>query len=355
MVAEEQAEILSLADTRQWADALTAAGADDVYYTPEYLGSLEANGDGSARLFVYRHPRGAVVYPFLLRPVALAGADTGYYDISSPYGYSGPFVAAAPAHEQAVADGFIENFADYVKQQHIVSEFSRFHPLLANHDAFRGMALEHVGDTVSVNLELDGEKLWQSSFDGRTRTAVKKARELGVTVVFGTGEEQLCNFTDLYTQTMRRLGASAYYYFSEACFERLHAALAGDLGTFAEAWHEGVCIASILLLRGGRFLHYHLSATHPDHRRIPANNLLLAEAIEWGWSRNLTRLHLGGGLAPDDGLFRFKAGFSPDRAPYLVGKRIHDQAAYDELVRTRFPGEGRLDGTFGYFPYYRRP
>jgi hypothetical protein len=41
-------------------------------------------------------------------------------------------------------------------------------------------------------------------------------------------------------------------------------------------------------------------------------------------------LHFGGGLsgAPDDGLFKFKAGFSPDRAMFKFGTFLGDKESY---------------------------
>jgi hypothetical protein len=44
-------------------------------------------------------------------------------------------------------------------------------------------------------------------------------------------------------------------------------------------------------------------------------------------------LHLGGGRtpAPDDGLFGFKARFSPERRALYLGARVFDQDAYDRL------------------------
>jgi hypothetical protein len=58
-------------------------------------------------------------------------------------------------------------------------------------------------------------------------------------------------------------------------------------------------------------------------------------------------LNLGGGLAPGDGLERFKRGFANSEAPFRTHQVVCDPHAYEELARSRPAGD--------FFPAYRAP
>ena len=58
-------------------------------------------------------------------------------------------------------------------------------------------------------------------------------------------------------------------------------------------------------------------------------------------------LNLGGGLAPGDGLERFKEGFANSAMPFRTAELVFDQAAYERLAGDRAAG--------GFFPAYRAP
>ena len=67
------------------------------------------------------------------------------------------------------------------------------------------------------------------------------------------------------------------------------------------------------------------------------------------------RLILGGGYRSNDGIFRFKAGFSRFRQPFFLYKRIHldrDYALFEQQHRSY----SNLNGDpVSYFPTYRYP
>ena len=77
-------------------------------------------------------------------------------------------------------------------------------------------------------------------------------------------------------------------------------------------------------------MHYHLSATDPDHRVPGATNAVILCAAEIGRTKGLKRLHLGGGNsnAEDDPLFRFKRRMGTDTHDFWIGRRIHNEEVY---------------------------
>jgi hypothetical protein len=335
----------------RWEEACHEVGVDDTYYQHEYLAMVSANGDGEPRLAWLRSELGSVIYPFLERPVVISGADTGLRDITSPYGYGGPCVMSETEERRhLVAQEFCRTFHSYCVERRIVSEFIRFHPLLNNARCLKGvLPITAIRETVTVDLEAPLEQIWEKSLRGRARTAVRKARKLGVTTRVAD-EDGTRAFIQLYQATMDRLEADSYYYFGEAYFDHLQA-LTSAAGAVLEAWYEGRLIAAIVLLHGSEFAHYHLSASNPAYRAVQANSLLLWDAIEWAKGRGLSRFHLGGGYSgSDDALFKFKSGFSPIRGTFSIGKVVHDQDAYQALTHRILGGH---PPSVPFFPAYR--
>jgi serine/alanine adding enzyme len=65
------------------------------------------------------------------------------------------------------------------------------------------------------------------------------------------------------------------------------------------------------------------------------------------------RMLLGGGLLPNDGVFRFKAKFSPLRAKFCTYKRIHDAGAYTALTEAWAAHYAGARPSSDFFPAYR--
>ena len=173
------------------------------------------------------------------------------------------------------------------------------------------------------------------------RRAVRKAQKAGVTVSAGDG---VGDFVPLYEETMRRAGASPFYFFAPAYWEALERT---DLVRFEARLGDDV-VASALCLASPPWLHYHLGASSDEGRRIGAMHLLFLEAATWARERGYERFHLGGGVGgAADSLHEFKRRFDPGGlVEAAVGKVVHDEAAYARLSG----GETGLDG---FFPAYR--
>ena len=98
--------------------------------------------------------------------------------------------------------------------------------------------------------------------------------------------------------------------------------------------------------------YYHLGAYSDEGYRLRASFALFSRAFDYFASCRLKYVNLGAGAGlddhADDGLTRFKRGWSTVlRQTYLCG-RIVDRTKYDHLVRTR------EIGATDYFPAYRK-
>ena len=156
---------------------------------------------------------------------------------------------------------------------------------------------------------------------------------------------------------MRRVSASSYYLFSDNYFRALSDNLLEKLVMFESLSPGGDVVASGLAIAWEPFLHNHLVGTDPQAVRDGAGNLCYDAMLRWACTQpQLRHCHLGGGLASDDALFRFKKSFGGRRVPYWIGSSVFDQERYDALVASQASRLGcspeDLQAT-GYFPAYR--
>lgn len=351
-------DIVRLADERQrWDEALglLPKRMRDVYFTSAYNLLWERNGDGTATGAVFTHGDTVILYPFLLRELSslpyLGDAFAGYHDVTTAYGYGGPLIHRKQGDEHAV-ELFRRAFTHWCTHENVVSEFVRFHPLLNTQ-----MGMDHYMECVSANTtvwcRLDcspAERL--ANLKAPTRRNVRKALENGLTFKVEGSDEAYARFAELYRQTMERRGAREYYFFDDRYFASFRELL-GPAQALLTINRDETTIAAALFMRSPEFIHYHLGGSDPDYLALRPNNLLFFEAMQWGCSLGATALHLGGGYEPDDDLFRFKAGFSPLRGRFCIGKAVHDEPTYARAVQARERQGEAASG--GFFPAYRAP
>ncbi|HJH27991.1 MAG TPA: GNAT family N-acetyltransferase, partial [Methanophagales archaeon] len=99
-----------------------------------------------------------------------------------------------------------------------------------------------------------------------------------------------------------------------------------------EVKYNNRIIGTSMLILGGKIIHYHLSGAAYGLKSLYPSDLILWEAIKWAKENNFKLLHLGGGRAKNDSLFKFKKGFSNDIIPFYIGKKIFDIKAYQALL-----------------------
>ena len=153
---------------------------------------------------------------------------------------------------------------------------------------------------------------------------------------------------------MRRNNADDYYYFNEEYFTYLRDSFKDNAMIFY-AMLENEPISGAIFLFNEKSMHYHLAGTYWGNRNLAAGNLLVYEAAIWACKREITRMHLGGGLAENDSLFDFKAQFNKNgRLPFYIGRTIFDRPAYDFLLYKRKELDPEFDVNNGYMIQYRR-
>jgi hypothetical protein len=310
-------------DLDAYAGEWRRAGDGDPYFEPAFLSASAVAQGGEPAAFAHD----GVLYPFLVRPL-----EDGRCDITSAYGFGGPW--GRPAGDWRAA------FHAACAERGVVSEFVRFHPVRGN-EAIAGddVRLTHVQDMVVLDVGADDEELVRRMVP-QARNKLRKALRAGLAA---EPSRDLERFSRMYLDAMRALDADRSYHFSPEYFQALDAL--GDSLLMLDAGH-----AAALFLRGAGAMHYFLAASTDEGRRTTAANLVIFEAMRIARDGGLGLLNLGGGLRDGDALHAFKTSFGPGRRPYHVGAAVHDREAYDRLAAAAGADPGEP-----FFPAYRRP
>ena len=152
----------------------------DIYFRQEYAQLCAFIDDGTAEEFVFQGKNGFVRNQFIKREIPMLVEGKQYYDIVTPYGYGGPVInCSEDADKEALLQEFEAAFAAYCQEQHIVSEFIRFHPLYENAQDFQSVYDAcPIRKTVGTNLA-DYDDPVQSEFGKSCRKRIRKLLESG--------------------------------------------------------------------------------------------------------------------------------------------------------------------------------
>ena len=119
-----------------------------------------------------------------------------------------------------LASEFVQQFHSYCASTGIVAEFIRFHPLLRNANTFSGLIpVEYVRDTVYIDLRESSDKIWTDRLEGRTGMRFVNREIRCMCAIFSCRMYSM--LYGLYSETMQRLEADTYYYFTESYFKHL--------------------------------------------------------------------------------------------------------------------------------------
>lgn len=308
----------------------------DVYYTPQYYRLYEINDEGNAYFAISQFDLNFVCYPFMVNNINSLGykLDKKYYDVQSAYGYAG---VISNSNNPEYIHSFYESFNQYCQANNIIAEFTRFHPLLENH-TFSQNHMQVILDRYTVVLDLGKsyEDIWKNEYSSKNRNMIRKAEKIGYTcdIVFKPNKTDIDNFIDIYIANMRAVAAESFYFFSESFFYDTFELLKEHTYLFNISDNTRRLVCSAIVFKYNNFIHYHLSGRSKDADNS-VNNYLLDQVAKFGQNSGAKLFHLGGGRSssPDDTLLKFKMNFSKTTKPFYIGKKVHNQEVYDEVVR----------------------
>ena len=341
-------------DRAAWLALWRSWPAREVMAHPEYAGLLArpvdrvvcAAAEGEA---------GAVLFPLLLRPLAAepwASPGERRVDAVTPYGYGGPF-----SWGDVDRAGFWAVFDAWCRDERVVSTFARL-SLFPEQLALAGMPgrVEAWKTNIVVPLGEGAESVWRG-YESKVRRWVRTAEASGLRVEVDRTGARLDDFVRVYTHTMERNGADAWYFFPRSFFEAIAARLAGHYAFFCTLRGDEV-VSSDLVLCSEENVYYFLGGTLADAFPLGPNYLLKHHVARWAIANGKRRYVLGGGYEPGDGLYRYKRAWArAGEVPFRVGCIVHDEPAYRELVEARAAFEARAGRAWapraGWFPTYR--
>ncbi len=327
-------KVLTLDNSLEWSMLLNRLPLEqrDVYYTPEYYSLYQNLGDGEAKCFVYENKEGIALYPFLMNSVNDLGykLDVDCYDIQGAYGYNG---VVSSSYKDSFIKNFYKNLNNYITNENIISEFTRFHPLMKN-VLFSCNNMNVVKDRVTVFIDLsDSYENIFKNFQTTTKKQIRRASDRH-NILVSTSQKNDSNVDliyEIYSESMGRVNAVPYLYFNRDYVAQL---LLNTKSTLFIAEYEGKAISFIIALYNDFFLNGHIGGTLTDYIKFSPFSLLYSEMIKWGIANGCRYLHVGGGLTNtlNDPLLQYKMNFSRTTEKFFIGKNIHDKVQYERIV-----------------------
>jgi lipid II:glycine glycyltransferase (peptidoglycan interpeptide bridge formation enzyme) len=299
----------------------------DIYYYPSFLDIDAKIQKGEYEIFFFIKGKEVFIYPYIKLPFNEEKFKE-YFDISSPYGYCGPFCSSELIFQEGE-----EAFVDYIKSK-CVTEFVRYHYIYNEKHKFTRMIQNLQNRTVvTLDTTLDWETIWSKEFSGTNRNLIRKLEREEYKFILANKKEDLLGFLEMYYSTMKNAGASNFYFFEKDLINRLYEDL-GEKIFLVKVEKESIVYCYSLFFISGGIGTYYLSARNVDYPKIPGSNYLLAKAVELLQEKGAFVLNFGGGLTneTDDYLFNFKRNFSKRTKEFFIGKRIFNNNIYNQLV-----------------------
>ena len=340
-------QIYTINEAASWDRIVKSFVRYDVYYLSGYVKAFMIHGDGEPRLLYYEADGLRAIYVYIKRKTDIEG----YYDSVTPYGYGGVLF------EDDLSEGNLQAFwkvyVTKMKEEGIVDNFVRYHPVLANAIPMKRIStVIDLGKTVALDLTSE-EVIW-SNITSKNRNMIRKAEKNGIEIRHSKDLSLFADFKRIYNATMEKDHAEEYYFFGDAFYESIYHDLHDHYEMFYAVLNGEIIAMSIMLYANGQ-MHYHLSGSMIEYRHLAPSNLLLYKAALWGCEQGFKTFHLGGGVGSgEDNLYKFKAAFNRHSDyQFSIGKEIFDQQKYDELVAFRASKKQVFDRESLFFPLYR--
>lgn len=329
----------------------------DFYHLPEYL-ELEARRTHSRAKAILIQDKGNVFFlPYLLREWYSDKTELKGLDVVSPYGYPG-FLVSETASRSNFINQSIVWLQEAWKSQEICSAFLRLHPIFnygIEQDLLDHSSLHPSGRTVAIDLTSSLDDLWKQTRENHRR-GIKRLKQKGFSVKMVPIEANLDTFIAIYEETMDRVSAKPFYYFSQDYFIQLIRILNSKLHLCVAQLDQTV-VAAALITECNGIVQYHLGGTLNSFLNEAPTKLIFDYVRTWAKERGNKIFHLGGGLgAAQDSLYNFKLGFANRIYCFSTLRLVVDETQYSSWVKLKaektHQSPEQLIGT-NFFPAYR--
>lgn len=303
----------------------------DIYYTSEFLLVDAEMQNGDFEIFTIIENQNIFIYPYLKLSLSNYGLPE-YYDLTSPYGFCGPYCT-----DKVFFESSEKQFVKYAAKNKFVTEFVRYHYNFNKKLQFTQQITNSFNRSMFVlNLQNPWDYIWMKEMSSTNRNIVRKLQNDNFQFEVHYDTKWLNEFIEMYRLTMQNVSADRFYYFRNDFYKNLFDNLKEKI-VIARVTKDNITYCSALFLINGDFLTYYLSSRNLEFHNIPATNLMLANIIKYGKEIDIKYFNIGGGrtIAKDDSLFKFKSNFCKASTDFYIGKRVHLPEAYEQL-KTNF-------------------
>lgn len=329
----------------------------DIYFDSNYGKLYEKIENGIAEVFKFECELGKIENQFIKREIPYKIDGNTYYDIVTPYGYGGPIIKEINNESMSgeLVDEYINSFNTYCKENNIVSEFIRFHPIIKNAKDFKNVYdISNIRKTLGTNIK-DFEDPILEEFSKSSRKNIRQGLKKGITYRVIEKPDNIGSFKEIYYSTMDRNEASEYYYFDDEYFENCLRYFKENL-LLVEIIYEEKVIAAGLYFKYKNLIHTHLSGTLSEYLNLSPAYITKHATVLWAKENNIDYIHYGGGTSnsEENSLYKFKKQFSKNTEfEFYIGKKIWNSDIYKKLcnMNKNITIENMSD--INYFPLYR--
>lgn len=300
----------------------------DIYYYPEFLDIEAQITGGEFEIFTLTKPQTEEVFIYPYLKICLYGKYKNHFDISSPYGYAGPYCSNATFFKEGEHE-----FLGYLKKQDVITEFVRYHFIYNNKMLFSYNINNELNRSLIVmDLRRDWEDIWTNEISMNNRNYTRKLQKDGYKFEIDDTFNSIEEFIQMYHATMIHANASEQFFFDHSYFIQLVSKLKDKI-RLARVTKDNITYSTVLFFISGTISHYYLMGRNLDYPKIPATILLYIEVAKWAKEHGMNFINMGGGATnfSDDALFKFKKNYSKNTIPFYIGKRIHNRDVYNQL------------------------
>ncbi|NAS30156.1 GNAT family N-acetyltransferase [Flavobacteriaceae bacterium R38] len=272
-----------------------------------------------------------VIMPFYLRSITINNKPTEYFDVSSPYGYSGPIFHPDLSSEYLIQ--FWNHIDVWYKEQNVITEFIRFN-LNNNHKYYSG---ELIHTLTNVKGRIVDEKTQWENFKPKVRNNYRRATKENLKINIYTGndinDDIIEAFYLIYTSTMNRNNAANQYFYSRSFFKDF-IKLNSKNCAVALVYKDNVNISTELMLVSDKIIYSFLGGTLSEYFSSRPNDFLKIEVIKWAREKEIKHYVLGGGRSDGDGLYKYKKAFfqHDEDIIFYTGRKVIDSEIYKKLI-----------------------
>lgn len=341
----------------EWNDIISKFDVEDINFDYNYFNLYTQEGERP--VLVYMEDKlGKVAYPFMLRDIAFHEClrdrieKNEFFDISSPFGYSGPLIKAYDEQDKkALIELFYSEFGSFCTDHKIVSEFIKFSPILKTYKNMDSV-IETIYLKKMLATNLKSKESIEVDITRGRRKSIKKTRSFGLKTEFIISPKSLDIQRKIYYDTMDRKQATEAFLFSKSYFDKMLSTLSENI-LLVNTKFEGKIIGFGLRFLSGDIIYGHISGTLREYLKYSPSNITYEDTINWGYENYYKYFFTGGGLtnSEEDSLYLFKRTFAKHTDfDFYIGKKVWNQKNYDYLLSVSSE-KARKNKNF--FPQYR--